>query len=172
MTIYKYMERYYGIKLDYRKKYSHKNLKKMFSFLNEYNYDLEYSDRENEEVEEVEVIYVVDSYNRWISYLTPAMPLHGREVIVEIPVEKRKIADKEILEDLSNLPTYVLGELLSKYKKKKSFYKIIRRELVQRGRYENKVYKLNKKLGKIKDIDNIEISTNEKYQRKRKYSNI
>ena len=54
--------------------------------------------------------------------------------------------DTDLLDDLCDLPTYQLGELLSKYKRKPSFYRLIKKELVKRGVYKNKKYKLDKEI--------------------------
>ena len=57
----------------------------------------------------------------------------------------------EILEEHSNVPTYKVCELLSKYKKNRVFYRIIKKELVGRGIYENKVHKINKEIDYLKE---------------------
>ena len=63
------------------------------------------------------------------------------------------------------MPTYMVGELLSRYKDKPSFYKVIKKELICRGRYENKKYKLRKE---IIEIELEEDEYNDKYQRRRR----
>ena len=61
------------------------------------------------------------------------------------------------------MPTYMVGELLSKYKNKPSFYKVIKKELINRGVYKTKKYKLRKEI-----IELGKGEENDKYQRRRK----
>ena len=79
-------------------------------------------------------------------------------VLEDIPVSD----DETFLNDLCEIPTYKLRELLSKYKRKVSFYKVIKSELIKRGVYENKKYKLRKEITKMEESD-----IHDKYQRRR-----
>ena len=81
------------------------------------------------------------------------------EKVIEKPTD-----DKSILEELADMPTYMVHELLSRYKDKPSFYRVIKKELVGRGVYKNKKYKLRKE---IIEIELEEGEYNDKYQRRR-----
>ena len=78
--------------------------------------------------------------------------------------EEIKEIDKTILDELEELPTYMVGELLSRYKNVPSFYRIIKRELICRGVYDNKKYKLRKE---TLEIELEGGKKNDKYQRRR-----
>lgn len=54
--------------------------------------------------------------------------------------DKRKFDD--IMDVLNDIPTYALHELLSRYKRYYSIYRRIKNELIRRGEYDNKVFKL------------------------------
>ena len=71
--------------------------------------------------------------------------------------------DNNILNELEAIPTYKVCELLSKYKKNRTFYRIIKKELINRGIYQNKIHKINKEIDSLRESDD-----DDKYKRRRK----
>ena len=154
---------YYGISIDAGKSYSHKMLLKSFSFLKTCSYDFVLKNLEL--VNNGMIIYVKDSYGVIVPYLCPKKILVSvseckyTEEVVEDTVD-----DISILDDLCDMPTYLVHKLLSKYKNKPSFYRVIKRELISRGTYDNKKYKIRRE---VVEIELEESDFNDKYKRRR-----
>ena len=162
ISICKFLSMYYGISLDASLDYSHKLLKKHFKFLRTCSFD--FAVENIDLVKSGKLIYVADSYGNVYPYICPEkilISLNQCSYTVSAPLKKE---DDNILDDLSELPTYLVHELLSKYKNKPSFYRLIKRELTKRGVYENKKYKLKKEINRI-GLEESEY--NDKYQRRR-----
>ena len=112
-------------------------------------------------------MYIRDSHGIIYPYICPDVI---RTIVKDCEyTEEEKVDsfcdDKSILDELDELPTYMVHELLSKYKDKPSFYKLIKKELICRGEYKNKIYKLRKE---IVEIELEKGDRNDKYQRRRK----
>ena len=159
ISIFKFLSRYYGIKLDSYVKCTHVDIKNNFDFILECK--LSYAREHPELVGIGKILYVEDTNGKVEAYFEPSKVLS---------LEDNVICDKEInnslklsIDKIDNLETYKLRELLSKYKNSYNFYRIIKKELVKRGIYENKKYKLDKELVKMKESDCCD-----KYQRRRK----
>lgn len=157
ISIVRFMSEYYGISLDAGYAYSHKVLKKTFRELKRCSF--KYADSNPELVGSGEIIYVKDSYGQVLPYICPKQALISRDECKYTDV-KHENDDTEVLDELVGIPTYVLGELLSKYKNKPSFYKLIKSELVSRGVYLDKIYRCARELN--------DESHNDKFIRRRK----
>ena len=157
ISIVRFMSDYYGISLDAGYMYSHKVLKKSFKELKRCSF--KYADSNPELVGSGKIIYVKDSYGQILPYICPKRTLISNEEcrFTEAGCEND---NANALDELVGIPTYVLGELLSKYKNKPSFYKLIKTELVNRGVYSDKIYRCAREL-----TDEIH---NDKFMRRRK----
>lgn len=65
--------------------------------------------------------------------------------------ESDKLNFDNILEVLNDIPTYALHELLSTYKRHYSIYRRIKNELINRGEYDNKLYKLREIVDRVEE---------------------
>ena len=163
ISIVKFLAMYYGIVLDAGLEYSHKELKKHFKFLRTCSFKSAANNINL--VKTGKLIYVRDSYGVIFPYVCPDIILtNNKECSYTETVEEKSQDDVMILEELADMPTYLVGELLSKYKNKPSFYKVIKKELICRGIYKTKKYKLRKE---IIEIELEEGDENDKYQRRR-----
>lgn len=153
ISIVSFMYDYYGITLDAGYKYSHKMVKKAFNELRRCSF--RYADENPELVGSGKIVYVKDDYEKTLPYVCPCQTLISNKVYEECGFTCFEMANKneDILEELLDMPTYMLGELLSKYKSKPSFYKMIKAELVSRGVYDDKIYKCAKELEEVVDVD-------------------
>ena len=165
MSICKFLSGYYGISLNAGMSYSHKLLKKHFKFLKTCSF--KYAANNPDLVKSGEIIYVKDSYGIIFPYICPNKIMFTfKECEYTEEVKEDKLDDDtSILDELCDMPTYMVHELLSKYKDKPSFYRYIKKELISRGTYENKMYKLRRE---IIEIELEEGENNDKYQRRRK----
>ena len=69
------------------------------------------------------IIYVRDSYGVIFPYICPNKVLTSvSECDYTEKVEEEEIQDDSIIDELCEMPTYMVHELLSKYKDKPSFY--------------------------------------------------
>ena len=161
ISICKFLANYYGISLNAGGCYSHKVVKKHFKFLKTCSFKVAANNANL--VKDGKIVYVKDSYGVIFPYLSPDKLLISNKTCDYTENKREEVIDYDILDDLCNLPTYVVHELLSKYKDKPSFYRVIKKELIKRGIYENKLYKLRKEAIKLEESDN-----NDKYQRRRK----
>lgn len=161
ISICKFLSNYYGISLNAGGCYSHEILKKHFNFLRTCSFKYALSNMDL--VRNGKIVYVKDSYGVVFPYFSPNKLLISNKACDYTENTKDDIPDYSILTDLSNLPTYVVHELLSRYKDKPSFYRRIKNELLKRGIYQNKLYRLRKEVIKLEESDN-----NDKYQRRRK----
>ena len=162
ISIFKFLAIYYGINLDAGMNYSHKLMKKEFKFLKRCSF--KYANNNQELLNDGKIIYVKDTYDEIIPYICPnKIECSNKECsYTKKVINHDEVSKKEIIEELDKLPNYIVHELLSKYKNKPSFYKIIKKELIARGIYENKKYKLEK------EINLEEGDFDDKYQRRRK----
>ena len=158
MSICKFLAMYYGISLDAGIRYSHKEIKKHFKLR---TCSFTFAANNAELVNNGSLVYVRDSYGVIFPYVVPEMIMTTHKSCGYTEVESEK-NDPSILKKLSELPTYMVHELLSKYKGSPAFYRVIKNELISRGEYDTKVYKLRK------DIEAKECGLNDKYQRRRK----
>ncbi len=163
ISIFKFLWEYYGVTLDAGSELTHAVAKKNFKLK---GCPFWYAKANPDLIKRGEIMYVSDTYGVILPYICPKK----REVAIsectftETVTNEEQIDDKSILDELAEMPTYLVGELLSKYKDTPSFYKVIKRELILRGRYENKKYKLRKE---IIEIELEEGEYNDKYQRRR-----
>ena len=162
ISICKFLRVYYGISLDASLDYSHKLLKKHFKFLRTCSFDFAASNAGL--VKTGKLIYVSDSYGLVYPYICPDNIMTSSEECKYTPPVIKADTESDILDELATMPDYIVHELLSKYKSKPSFYRMIKRELMKRGTYENKKYKLRKEMKKM-ELEESEY--NDKYQRRR-----
>lgn len=163
MSIFKFLSMYYGITLDAGKECTHTLAKKNFRFLK--GCPFKYAEKNPDLVKDGKIIYVADSHGVILPYICPIrMMVADTECLYTETVEEKPSYDKSVLEELADMPTYMVRELLSKYKDKPSFYRVIKKELICRGVYKNKNYKLRKE---IVEIELEEGEYNDKYQRRR-----
>ena len=118
-------------------------------------------------VSDGKIICVSDTHGIIFPYVCPEKVLTTTEECTYVKEEKKEplVDDKSILDELCDMPTYMVHELLSKYKDMPSFYRVIRKELVCRGEYRAKKYKLRRE---IIEIELEEGEFYDKYQRRRK----
>ena len=163
ISIFKFLREYYGVTLDAGCELTHAVAKRNFKLK---GCPFWYAKANPDLIQEGKIIYVSDTHGVILPYMCPEkIKASVSECTFTKTVNEEEILDdKTILEDLAELPTYMVGELLSKYKDKPSFYKVIKRELTCRGRYENKKYKLRRE---IIEIELEESEYNDKYQRRR-----
>ena len=161
ISIYKFLSEYYGIILDAGIKCTHTIAKKNFRFLK--GCPFKYAERNVDLVKTGKIIYVADSSGLIYPYICPNIIKTINRTCDYTAKPKESNDSDNLLDRLESLPTYIVHELLSKYKDRPSFYRIIKKELINRGVYEDKKYKLRK--------ENLEIDSgedNDKYQRRRK----
>ena len=155
---------YYGITLDAGMECTHNEAKMNFMFLK--GCPFKYAEDNPDLVGKGRIIYVIDSHGVVLPYICPdKVIVADSDCEYSARVEKKTVDDKSILDELGEMPTYMVHELLSKYKDRPSFYRVIKKELINRGEYNKKNYKLRK------EIDQIELEEgeyNDKYQRRRK----
>ncbi len=165
ISIFKFLWEYYGITLDAGAELTHKDAKKAFRFLKGCSF--KGALKNPDLVQGGKIVYVSDTRGVIFPYVAPEKTKTAvTECTFSESTTKEEVPDdKSILEELADMPTYMVGELLSRYKDKPSFYKVIKKELICRGRYENKKYKLRKE---IIEIELEEDEYNDKYQRRRR----
>ena len=162
ISIFKFLARYYGITLNAAVDCSHTEVIKNFDFIKVCT--MKYAHENQEMVKNGKIIYVEDTFGTIKPYICPERVITtGKECDY---FKKKEITDDNFfLEELSDMPTYLIRELLSRYKDKLSFYKILKKELMCRGVYQNKKHKIDKELTKI---TMEESDLNDKYKRRRK----
>lgn len=165
ISIFKFLSDYYGINLDASADITHKLAKKKFKVLK--GCPFKYALHNPELIKNGIIIYVKDTHNEVLPYICPNKIISSVSICsyTEETEKDDSLSDKHLLEELSTLPSYIVHKLLSKYKEEPSFYKIIKKELISRGVYENKKYKLRKEIDEIK-LEEGEFD--DKYQRRRK----
>ena len=164
ISIFKFLAMYYGITLDAGTECTHTDAKMNFTFLNgcSFRCALENPDL----VRRGKIIYVADSHGVVFPYICPnEVVVSDKDCEYTKKETEKNSDDKSILDELDEMPTYIVHELLSKYKNRPSFYRIIKKELIKRGEYKNKNYRLRKE---INHIELEEGENNDKYQRRRK----
>ena len=163
ISIFKFLSMYYGVTLDAGMELTHAVAKRNFRFLKGCAFKTALKNPGL--VKSGKIIYVADSHGVVFPYVAPEKIITSTsECSYTEVVEEKPSNDKTILEELADMPTYMVHELLSKYKDKPSFYRVIKKELVSRGVYKNKKYKLRKE---IIEIELEEGEYNDKYQRRR-----
>lgn len=158
ISIVRFMMEYYGVCLNAGCRYSHKKIKKVFSGVRGCSFS--YVEGHPDEVKAGKIIYVKDGYGEVLPYYSPNEPIIANEECDFVHLQKGR-PNRGILNELSELPTYVLGELLSKYKRKPAIYKIVKEELISRGVYDEKIFKCSREL----DVDT---QVNDKLMRRRR----
>jgi len=167
ISIFKFLSRYYGILLDINIQYSHKELKKDFYFLERCSF--EYAESHPYLIACGKIIYVYDNFNNVVPYFCPCERIVFDDMC-ECSCEKNNTENVDLLiECLSELPTYMVKELLGRYKDRPSFYKIIKGELIKRGVYKNKKYKIGREINKM-ELEESELYDKCKRRRKIKYN--
>ena len=160
ISIFKFLSRYYGLSLNAASRCTHMDIKKNFDFVECCS---EKFAKENEElVDKGIIVYVEDTSGAIRPYFCPSRSISKECIYVKIPKDACS-DDRCLLKELGNVPTYKVCELLSRYKGNIFFYKIIKKELIRRGVYENKIYKINKEIIGLK-----ESGKDDKYKRRRK----
>ena len=152
ISIYKFLQRYYGEFYDDRKKLTHKSAKSKFNLR---GCSFDYAKQHDKMVGTGKIIYVRDSKKESDIDLV--------EILKQIKQRGEKCTYRNILDELSELSTRDVKKLLKKYKNNQYFYRVIKMELINRREYEKKKYKLKKKLLELE-----EGGVNDKYQRRRK----
>ena len=160
ISIFKFLKDYYGVLLNSKTFLSHRMAKKKYKLV---GCGFDYAERNLGLIKSGKIIYVRDTCGIVLPYICPEII---NECVCTQTEEVKELAmDKSILEELECMPTYLVGELLSKYKSVPSFYKVIKKELICRGVYTNKIYKLKREIVEIELDDG---RWNDKYQRRRK----
>lgn len=160
ISIFKFMAEYYGIILDAGMILTHVEAKKIFKDLKGCPFDYAYSNPEL--IETGKIIYVSDSVGKILPYVCPEkIETSYDDFMYTERCKKKKEFDKRDLDNLRNLPTYRVHELLSIYKEFPAIYRLIKRELISRGEYENKIHKLEKEIFSLE-----EEGYNDKYKRR------
>ena len=160
ISIFKFLSRYYGLSLNAATTCTHLDAKQNFDFIQ--TCSMTFAKNNKELVDKGKIIYVKDTNGVVKPYFSPSKSIS--EECIYVRVDEEVDSDgKEILEELSAIPTYKICELLSRYKKNRPFYRIIKKELVGRGIYENKIHKINKEIDELRESDK-----NDKYKRRRK----
>ena len=167
ISLIKFLSRFYGINLDAGCKYSHADIKKNFEFVKRCSY--QHADKNSDMVFEGEIIYVRDSYNLVVPYVCPSEVMIASE---DCLCTKENFSEDSISSIMDLLCSYIeclsdyeLFNLMHKYKFKPSIYRLIKKELIKRGVYDNKIYKINKE---VVDSELKECDFDDKYQRRRK----
>ncbi len=177
ISIYKFLQRYYGEFYDDRKKLTHKSAKSKFNLR---GCSFDYAKQHDKMVGTGKIIYVRDSVGVVLPYYCPEIIANCSvsydrddskkesdidlvEILKQIKQSGEKCTYKNILDELSELSTRDVKKLLKKYKYNPYFYRVIKMELINRREYEKKKYKLKKKLLELE-----EGGVNDKYQRRRK----
>ena len=165
ISIFKFLAEYYGVTLDAGKELTHTMAKKNFRFLK--GCPFRYAAKNPDLVKNGKIIYVADTHGIIFPYICPEkiMTAINNCSYTEEVTTRKLDTNKDILAELADMPTYMVHELLSKYKDMPSFYKVIKRELICRGVYKTKRYKLRRE---IIEIELEEGENNDKYQRRRK----
>lgn len=162
ISIFKFLVRYYGITLNAATECSHTEIKKNFPFIEQCS--IEYVEQNQEMVKCGKIIYVEDSYGIIKPYISPLIIMvSDREC--DYCIDNKGCDENFFLEQLCDMPTYLIRELLSQYKNKPSFYRVIKKELIARGVYQNKKHKINREIVKM-TIEESDL--NDKYKRRRK----
>lgn len=160
ISIFKFLSRYYGVSLNAAAKCTHLEAKQNFSFIE--SCSIEFAKSNKELVDKGKIVYVKDTSGVVRPYFSPSKIVTCECDYFELD-EESFVDDRDILMELEAIPTYKLCELLGRYKNNRSFYRIIRKELMARGVYENKIHKINKEIDGLK-----ESGENDKYKRRRK----
>ena len=148
ISIFKFLSRYYGLSLNAASNCTHMDAKKNFEFIECCSVRFA---RENEElVDKGVIVYVEDTSGVVRPYFCPSKRICEECVYVKLP-KKICCNDKDLLKELVKLPTYKVCELLGKYKDNIVLYKMIKKELINRGIYDNKIYKINKEIVGLKE---------------------
>ena len=161
ISIFKFLKGYYGVALDAGVELTHATAKRNFQFLK--GCPFKYAESNPELVKNGHIIYIKDTHGVVYPYICPEV-VKNTIRDCEYTESLETPCDKPLLEEIDELPTYLVHELLSKYKDKPSFYRLIKKELICRGEYSKKEYKLRKE---IKEIELEEGEYNDKYQRRR-----
>jgi len=160
ISIFKFLSRYYGVSLNAASTCTHLDAKQNFSFIEGCSF--KFAKENGELVDKGKIVYVRDTNGIVKPYFCPSKSITNECIYIGI-VEEISCDDKTILEELEAIPTYKVCELLSKYKKNRMFYRIIKKELIRRGIYANKIHKINKEIDSLKESDD-----DDKYKRRRK----
>ena len=136
ISIFKFLSRYYGISLDAGMECSHTDIRRNFKFIKVYSGD------EEELVPASRIIYVVDSHGLISPYVRPEV-IHTSVSACAYTISKEDTMDTNI-SCVSGMSTYELLTMMSEYRDRPSFYRILKRELLRRGFYQVKAYKIEK----------------------------
>ncbi len=173
ISIFDFLELFYGEKLDSRTYINHKKAKKKYHLK---SCGIKYAKEHLDLIKHRGIVFVSDTYGVVLPYMCPkkdyekSFETSEKVSLPELTDEEmatiKKVSDSSfVLENIASMPTYEVGELLSEYKYIPSYARIIKRELIARGVYANKIHKLKKK---ILEIELEEGEFNDKYQRRQK----
>ena len=160
ISIFKFLSRYYGVSLNAATVCTHLDAKQNFSFIE--TCSIAFANDNKELVDKGKIVYVKDTSGVVRPYFSPSKTITS-ECDYTVLKEESSIDDKVLFEELSAIPTYKVCELLSRYKKNRTFYRLIKNELIGRGIYKNKIHKINKEIDSLK-----ESGEDDKYKRRRK----
>jgi len=160
ISIFKFLSRYYGLSLNAAVKCTHLDAKQNFSFVE--TCSIVFASNNKELVDKGKIVYVKDTSGVVRPYFSPSKTVSSECDYTELE-NKTLTDDNNILNELEAIPTYKVCELLSKYKKNRTFYRIIKKELINRGIYQNKIHKINKEIDSLRESDD-----DDKYKRRRK----
>ena len=161
ISIFKFLSRYYGVSLNAASKCTHMDAKQNFDFIKSCSF--RFAEDNKELVNKGKIVYVKDTNGVVKPYFCPSKVISCECQYMEVSEEEENDDDMTILEELERISTHKVCELLRKYKKNWSFYKVIKKELINRGIYENKLYKISKEIDGLK-----ESGKDDKYKRRRK----
>ena len=164
ISIFNFLANYYGIYLNIESRCSHKDIQSYFKEIE--TCSIKYAKEHPYDVSTGRIIYVEDTYGHICAYINPKIEAVEDEHIIYSTLvnEKEDALTEAVLTELDELNNYELGLLLSKYKKNYKIYRIIKEELIKRGVYENKKFKIKKEIDEM----NEERDYCDKYQRRRK----
>lgn len=165
MSIYKFVYVYFGVSLPIQLDFTHEDLKRLLGLT---SCSFDYVNKNYELVSRGNIVLVCDSFNVMLPYKVPEKELESGTTCEVVMDEVRTIDYVDILNKLDKLDTistYQLRKLLSEFKSIIGVYRCIRKELVRRGVYQNKRYKLEKERIAIEEKER---DGNVKYKRKRR----
>ena len=165
MSIFEFLEDYYGEQLDPRTYINHKTARRKYKLM---ACGVKYAKNHFDLIKCGKIVYVRDTYGIIFPYFNPkAEEMTDECILTEEEIEEIKMINDyaNVFEMLPSMSTYELGELLSEYKYVPSVSRMIKRELAVRGKYDTKIYKLRKE----SDKNEVEESDfYDKYQRRQK----
>ena len=171
VSIIKFLSVYYGMNLDAGVSFSHDDLKKNFDFIPRCSF--EYASKHPEDVFKGKIIYVKDTFDYVIPYICPSEIISCNDVCQYTTSEDEddKYDICSLAQEVENMSLYDIKKIMHEHKDDVKMYHILKNELIKRGVYKNKLYKIAKEIDREIVRDEIEeCEFNDKYQRRRKIS--